>query len=271
MAAEDATPGDVAGSGALARRSIVLPGEQEATVVLAPPDVSGEDAAAALGLSRPRGLVVLNGGTAALAPDVEARLRRMLGEGLARVAFEERLTVVTGGTDAGVFALFGDALDERSAPCVGVAPAGLVGWPGGERSSGAPSDEPPVGLEPHHSHFLLVEGEEWGVETDAMLALTEALSGGCPSLAVLAGGGAGARREVLAHLRAGREVIVLDGTGRFAERLAEAAAGGGEPAEETSEMVGSGLITVVDAGEPPSRLAGLVRERLAPKGGERGS
>ncbi len=251
-------------------RSIVLPGDGHAIAVLAPPTVSGEDAAAALGLSRPRGLIVLNGGTADLAPDLQAALRRILGEGLARVAIEEGLTVVTGGTEAGVFALFGEALDDdRTAPCIGVAPAGLVTWPGRERPSGSPAgDEEPVPLEPHHSHFLLVEGDEWGDETDAMLALTEALSGGCPSLAVLAGGGAGARREVLAHLRAGREVIVLDGTGRFAERLAEAVAGRGEPTQETAEMVASGLITVVDAAEPPSKLADLVRSRLSPGSAE---
>jgi hypothetical protein len=241
-----------------------------AIAVLASPTVSGEDAAAALGLSRPRGLVVLNGGTTELAPDLQAALRRTLSDGLARVAVEEELTVITGGTDAGVFALFGDALDdERTAPCVGVAPAGLVTWPGRKRPSGrGPSGEKPVPLESHHSHVLLVEGDEWGIETDAMLALTEALSGTCPSLAVLAGGGAGARREVLAHLRAGREVIVLDGTGRFAERLAEATAGRGEPAEETAEMVASGLITVVDVDESPSTLARLSRGRLVPGNAE---
>jgi hypothetical protein len=254
------------GSGALSRRSIAFPGGRSAVAVLAPPRVTGADAAAALELPRPSGLVVLNGGTADLSPTVDAALRRTLGEGLARVAIDERLTVVTGGTDAGIFALFGEALDdERTAPCAGVAPAGRVTWPGREWPGGKPpSDEEPVLLEPHHSHFLLVEGDEWGVETDAMLALSEALSAMCPSLAVLAGGGAGARREVLAHLRAGREVIVLDGTGRFAERLAEATAGRGEPAAETAEMVASGLITVIDAAEPPATLANLIRDRVVP-------
>jgi hypothetical protein len=262
-------PDDSVGSGTLAKRSIDLPGGRTAIAVFAPHMVSGEEAAAALELPRPRGLIVINGGTADLSPDLDAALRRTLGEGLARVAIEEGLTVVTGGTDAGVFALFGEALDdELSAPCVGVVPDGRVIWPGGEGPGRMPSDEEPVQLEPHHSHFLLVEGDEWGVETDAMLALSEALSGGCPSLAVLAGGGAGARREVLAHLRAGREVIVIGGTGRFAERLAEATVGRGETAEETAEMVASGLITVVDAAEPPSTLANLVRDRLVPGGAE---
>lgn len=255
-----------ASSAALAKRSIHLAGGMAAIAALAPPTVCGAEAVAALELSPPRGLVVLNGGTADLPPELEVALRRTLDDGLARVAIEEGLTVVTGGTDAGVFAIFGEALhDGRKAPCVGVVPAGRVTWPGREWAAGrVPSEEEPMPLEPHHSHFLLVEGDEWGVETDAMLALSEALSEGCPSLAVLAGGGAGARREVLAHLRAGREVIVLDGTGRFAERLAEAIAGRAEPAEETAEMVASDLISVADAAEPPSTLASLVRGRLTP-------
>ena len=240
-------------------------------MVFAPPAVSGEDAAAALGLSRPRALVVLNGGTTELSPELESALRRTLGDGLARVAIEKELTVVTGGTDAGVFALFGEALDGRTAPCVGVAPAGLVSWRGREPPSGrGRGEEEPVPLESHHSHFLLVEGDEWGVETDAMLSLTDALSRDCRSLAVLAGGGAGARKEVLAHLRAEREVIVLDGTGRFADRLAEATTGRGEPEEETAEMVASGLITVIGAAEAPSTLAGLIRRRLVAGSAEAG-
>jgi hypothetical protein len=259
-------PDDEVGSGALARRSIVLAGGREAIAVFAPPTVAGEEAAAALELPRPRGLIVLNGGTSDLSPELEAALRRTLGAGIARVAIEEGLDLVTGGTDAGIFALLGEALDdERRAPCVGVVPAGRVTWPGREWASGRrPNGEEPVPLEPNHSHFLLVDGDEWGEETDAMLALSDALSGDCPSLAVLAGGGAGARREVLAHVRSGREVIALDGTGRFAARLAEATAGRGGPAEETAEMVASGLITVIDAGEPSSTLAEHVRSRLEP-------
>src|SRR4051794_11570919 len=193
---------------ALEPREIDLGGGRTAVAVDAPPDVAGADAAAALGIPRPRALVVLNGGPAELAPGLRAALRQSLGDGVARVAVDERLTVVTGGTDAGIFALFGEALgDGRPAACVGVAPEGLVSPDG-------------VRLEPHHTHFLLVRGDEWGVETDAMLELTAALGRDCPSIVVVAGGGEGARREVLAHVRAGREVAVLAGSGRLADELA---------------------------------------------------
>ena len=183
----------------LAAHSIILAGGRSAIAVAAPADVSGEEAVAALALPRPHGAIVLNGGTTELPTDLAVTLRDTLGNGIARVAVEDRLTVVTGGTDAGIFSLFGQALgDERTAPCIGVVPAGRVIWP--ERASPAdrgPEDEELVPLEPHHSHFLLVATDEWGAETEAMLSLADALSADCGSLAVLAGGGAGSRREIL--------------------------------------------------------------------------
>lgn len=77
-----------------------------------------------------RALIVLGGSTNELSAN-ETTVLRSVGEVLARVAADERLTVVTGGTDAGIFAIFGQALaGQATAPCVGVAPAGAVTWPG---------------------------------------------------------------------------------------------------------------------------------------------
>jgi hypothetical protein len=242
-----------------------LPGGRSVVSVFAPADVSGDEAVAALALPRPRGLIVLNGGTIEVSPELGSVLRRSLGDGIARVAIDERLTVVTGGTDAGIFSLFGQALDdERTAPCIGVVPAGRITWPGQAFPTGrGPGDEELVSLEPHHSHFLLVTGEDWGVETKAMLELSEALSVDCSSLAVLAGGGAGARREVLGHVRAGRGVIVLAGTGRFADELAGVLARRHAADPETAEIVATDLVMVVDGvADEPSGLADIVRARL---------
>lgn len=251
----------------LAVHSITLAGGRNGIAVAAPADVSGEEAVVALALPRPHGVIVLNGGTTELPAELAATLRDTLGKGIARVAVEERLTVVTGGTDAGIFSLFGQALgDDRTAPCIGVVPAGRVTWP--ERASPAdrgPEDEELVPLEPHHSHFLLVAGDEWGGETEAMLSLADALSADCASLAVLAGGGAGSRREILGHVRAGRPVIVLAGTGRLADELAGVIADGSPSDPETAEIASTDLMTVVDNAEPSPALAQLVRAGLGVK------
>jgi SLOG in TRPM, prokaryote len=111
---------------------------------------------AALKLPQPNALACLNGGTAELSDDLKADLSRLLADGLARVAAENAITLLTGGTDAGIFSLLGQGLAkwERKAPCIGVIPAAPVTWPGREQG-----DTP---LEPNHSHFVVVEGKEWG-------------------------------------------------------------------------------------------------------------
>jgi hypothetical protein len=158
-------------------------------------DVGGDELLAALDLPAPRGTVVLNGATA----HVDQRLAPALEE-LASVAVSHRLTVITGGTDAGIFSMFGRALGEPSAPLIGVAPT--------ERDG--------VDLEPNHTHVVLVEGDRWGCETPALLALAGALS---PSVAVICGGGPVTRTEVAGHQRAGRPIIAIAGSGGAAAEL----------------------------------------------------
>jgi SLOG in TRPM, prokaryote len=247
-------------NGVLTNRRIAFLGGSTALAVVAPADVSGDDAADALGLStEPRGLVVLNGTTEAIPPGRAVALRRA-ADALAGVVVDERLTVLTGGTDAGIFGLFGRALsDRRTAPCIGVAPLGAVTWPGRDGvETGAAGLVP---LEPHHSHFLLVEGASWGTETRALIELSQTLAAERPSLVVLAGGGEGARREVLAQVRRGRRVLVLAGSGRFADEVVAARHGGiaGDPV--TAEVATSTSVTVIAAVEP-AHLAARVRAAL---------
>jgi hypothetical protein len=203
---------------------------------------------AALGLAPTRGLVVLNGGTADLDPVVAGALRRVVGGELARVAADQRLTLLTGGTDAGIFALLGEGLAAVgcTAPCIGVVPSALVTWPGRLADATEPANhEERVPLEAHHSHFVLVEGSSWGDETRMLCALAEELSRGAPSVAVLASGGEVARREVSCHVGEGREVIVVAGSGRLADDIAAALAGH-RPADAGMAEILAGRLTVFE-------------------------
>jgi hypothetical protein len=76
-----------------------------------------------------------------------------------------------------------------------------------------------VPLEPHHTHFVLVDGDAWGDETPALLALAGALARLAPSVAVICGGGAVTRTEVAGHQRAGRPIVAVAGSGRVADEL----------------------------------------------------
>ena len=156
------------------------------------PHIGGDELIAGLELPAPRATVILNGPTA----ECDPALAGVLGE-LAAAAIRERLTVVTGGTDAGIFALFGAAMAEPTAPLVGVAPRNRDG----------------VALEPHHTHYVLVEGDTWGDETPALLALAGALGRLAPSVAVICGGGSVTRLEVAGHQAAGRPIVAVAGSG----------------------------------------------------------
>jgi hypothetical protein len=241
----------------------VLPSGNRASVLLAPQSAGGEEIQRALQVERPRGLLVLNGGTEELPPEIDARLRSWLRDGLASVVIEQHLTVVTGGTDAGIFRLFGEGVDGRStAPCIGVAPAGLVAWAESENAGRETGGEDRVPLEPHHTHFVLVEGSRWGDETEVLLSLVGALASEAPSLAVLANGGSISKHEVLAHVRARREVVVLAGSGRLADEITDVVAGRTAAKDPEIMEIAAGPITVLDPQAPASALAELVRARL---------
>ncbi len=220
----------------------------------------------ALDLPRPRALLLLNGGTSELAPDLYRLLGLAIQDGVARISAEEQLTLVTGGTTMGVFELLGHGLEKwgRQAPCIGVVVDSLVRWPGTPPAwfPARPAEEL-APLEPHHSHFVFVEGSEWGEETKTMAALCAELSVGVPSLMIIANGGNVLRKEVLSSVRQGREVLVIAGSGRFADELAAAARGETQPAgEAVAEIIQNGRITLFDLRQPPATLADLVRQRL---------
>jgi hypothetical protein len=208
--------------------------------------------------SRP--LVILNGGTGDLPPAAAAGLRAALADGLARVVAGDGLTLLTGGTEAGIIALVGLGLAAAggAARCLGVAPSELVTWPGRPR---APAGATP--LEPNHSHFVLVEGDAWGAETATMFALAGELAAGAPSVAVIANGGAVTRDEALANLRQERPLVVLAGSGRFADRLAALARRRLDPADEVDARLARARgITVMDLSEGAGGLVERVRRAL---------
>jgi hypothetical protein len=217
----------------------------------------GEELVAALGLPPPRGTVVLNGSTVDIDPDLDARLAALLGaDGLTGTAAGCSLLVLTGGTDAGIFSVLGRAIDGRRVPLVGVVPRRRVTWPDG------PPGADLVPLEPHHSHFVLVDADGWGDETPVLLALAAALGRQAPSVAVVCGGGPVTVAETLSHVRAGRPVIVVEGSGRFADQLVAAIRGA--PSDGATAEIARGDVTVCPLASGPEPFAAAVLDALAP-------
>ena len=166
----------------------------------------------------PRPVLAVFGGAGNLDGNGEALAVRVVGPGVLDAAELTDAALVDGGTAAGVMAVLGEAAAERENGrpiLLGVAPAGLVALPHGDEADDARSS-----LEPNHSHFVLAPGSEWGAETELLLRLARALSGGAPVVAVLVGGGEISKQEALTATRWGWPVFAIARTGGVADEVA---------------------------------------------------
>lgn len=186
-----------------------------------------------IGLPRSRPVLVVVGGASNLSPTDYEKLKSLFVELLVPLIEELGIVVVDGGTDSGIMQLMGMARAENNAtfPLVGVAPADKVHLPG--LTSVAATQHP----EPHHTHFVLVPGSKWGDESPWIAELASAISGNAPSVTVLMNGGTVARQDVQESLKKQRLVVVISGTGRLADRIADAIQNPQDLSEEASSML----------------------------------
>ena len=145
-------------------------------------------------------------------------------EGIAKTADLLDAVVICGGTDVGVMAAIGRARGRNGYqfPLVGIAPEAKVTWPQGPVNTNAlTTDNQLEELEPHHSHFILVPGHEFGDETQWIAKAASMIADGRhKSITILANGGEVSRMDVEAGLQANRPLLVLAGTGRLADEIA---------------------------------------------------
>src|SRR5215472_11069700 len=192
----------------------------------------------ALGISAPKNLILLIGGADELDQKLTSRLTQLFSRGIARAAADADALIIDGGTRTGVMQIMGQSIVDRGrkSSLLGVAPAGKVTYPGG----------PPVAsndsatLDPNHSHFVLVDGNEWGSETETLFELATAFN--VPVLAILVNGGAIAKNELLQSVRRNWPVIVIKGSGRLADEVAALK-------EQPSPIEDPVLAEIVEAGD----------------------
>lgn len=201
---------------------VTFPNSLPAIGVLVADHDQPADVAARLDLKEPRPTVFVLGGAGNMAEADMQQTRAMVEEGLVSYAQEHGLALVDGGTHGGVMQLLGEGRLRHKAtfPLVGVAPVNQVKYAGYDNPDG-------YDLDPHHSHFVLTPAGDWGDETDMLVQLAHALTGvgQCPGLGLIINGGAVVRQEVYRLTISERlrsPLLVLDGSGRFADALASA-------------------------------------------------
>jgi len=240
----------------LIQEPIKFSGNQKAVAVFS----SSEDAAAEiqdkLNLAPYNAIILVFGSADNIEEKIVPRLTQLCRRGIASAAADAKAVILDGGTNAGVAMLVGAGVASRNTKVslIGVAPKGKVSFPG---LQDVPANATP--LEPNHSHFVLVDGNEWGNETPTLFNLADVLmqppkkeadavqsangsqtswlsrskkeSGTnsqpgkekkIPALAILIGGGAVTKDEVVQAVRRKIPLIVVKGSGGLAEDVTDA-------------------------------------------------
>lgn len=215
-----------------------------------------------MGLSASRPALVIIGGASLMPPESLERLQTVFDHVFAPLAQSLGLTVLDGGTDAGVIHMMGQARHAigGSFRLIGVVPQGKARLPGDRPVD---PDDSRHDLEPNHTHFFLIPGDAWGSESPWLAELASHISVDHPALTILINGGQVALIDLKENLATGRPAIALSGSGRLADTIAAAIAA---PPPETDPAIlelihhyqPSGKLAVIDLSLPVDQM----RDRL---------
>lgn len=196
---------------------ILFSNKRRATAVFPDVDASAADILANLDIKPHKTVILIIGGADNVDEKLKPRLIQLFARGIARAAANAAAVIIDGGTQSGVMAMMGQGVADRGCKCslIGVAPLALVSYPG------SPT-QPPVSLDPNHSHFVLIEGSEWGSELGTIFSLAGALTSNVPGVAILASGGPKSRDEAVQAVRQNIPLIVVEGSGGLADEIAAA-------------------------------------------------
>ena len=240
--------------------TITFDNGNHAVIATAQRDTDAQTILKSLGIVQPHALIMVFGGAKGLDDSRKARLTELFTSAIAPAAAELGALVIDGGTQSGVMAMMGEALarDGRESQLLGIAPAGKVTYPGSPNDAKIGDGAP---LEPNHSHFVLVESDEWGGETGTMFKVAKALN--VPVATMVINGGQIVESEALRTVRNGWPLLVVEGSGRFADELSAAVR---NETPNTSaivkEITRSGCVKLFSIDRPASGLKSQLQEIL---------
>ena len=242
------------------KNTITFENGNRAVVITAPRDIDAQTILEALDFAQPHALIMVFGGAKGLDDSRKTRLAELFNHAIAPAAAELGALIMDGGTQSGVMAMMGEAVARagRRSQFLGIAPKGKIRNP---EIAGATKISEGASLEANHSHFVLVESNEWGGETTTMLELARAFN--APIVAILVNGGAIAANEALQSVRNGWPLLVIEGSGRFADELS-AAVRDGQSAKsvEVNEIVRSGRVSLFHVDDAAQKLRDELRRML---------
>jgi type III secretion system FlhB-like substrate exporter len=195
-----------------------------------------QEALTQLEIPRPKPVIVLVGGAGGIGFLDKFPMRKAIGV-VARLAEETGSVIVDGGTQAGIMTEIGRQRKQKkySFPLIGVVFDSLL-----------MQEEPGSILDPHHTHFVFIPGEDWGDESAWISKIATAIAGEQKSITILVNGGNISRTDVEYSLLENRPIFVMRGTGRMAD-----------------EITLTGKVMAVDISQKPDEILEFLKTRLA--------
>ncbi|MGB3199258.1 MAG: hypothetical protein WBA99_00050 [Nodosilinea sp.] len=224
------------------------------------PHTTSQQALDGMGLPTGQPVLVIIGGASLMSAESLERLQTVFDQVFAPLAQSLGLTVLDGGTDAGVIHMMGQARHTIGGTfrLIGVVPQGKARLP-----SDRPAADSRHDLEPNHTNFFLIPGDSWGSESPWLAELASDIATDHPALTLLINGGQVALTDLSENLATGRPAIVLSGSGRLADTIAAAITAA--PPETDPAILDliqryqpSGKLTVIDLALPVDQM----RDRL---------
>ena len=162
-----------------------------------------------LQIAHPKTVIVLVGGAGGIGWLDKFPMRKAIGI-IARLAEETQSIVVDGGTQAGIRTEIGKQRKRNrfSFPLIGVVFDSLL-----------IKEDPQSILDPNHTHFLLIPGNDWGDESAWISKIATSIAGDKKSITILVNGGNISRTDVEYSLLENRPTFVMRGTGRMADEI----------------------------------------------------
>ncbi|NEQ52783.1 MAG: hypothetical protein F6K11_22035 [Leptolyngbya sp. SIO3F4] len=208
-----------------------FPNGQTAYILDVPSNFSHAESLNVLGLKEHSPSMVVIGGASEMSSESKMRVSQLFTKVLAPFAETNNITVFDGGTNAGIIQMMGQARRSigGSFNLVGIAPKAHAKLPGHSLNLDVvlENSEEIFDLEQHHSHFVLVpgfiaDGEStcWGSESPWLANCASILAGHYPSITVLINGGKISLSDLELNLLVGRHTIVVAGSGRLADKIA---------------------------------------------------
>ncbi len=205
----------------------------------------------------------ITGGASRMSDEDKALTRSLFEQAVAPFAQQHNIAVIDGATQSGVIEMMADARTKGSYtfPLIGIAPYSRIEYPG------KPVVENTHPLSKGHSHFVFVTGDDYGAESEMIVNMAHVLAGGIrdqagrkkEAVGIVVNGGKITRQEsfMATSKYIDMPLIVMEGSGRFADELASAVRTG-----ETSQAL---IRSIVDRGNVQLASVGAGAEKFIEK------